>query len=422
MKRFLLLCDFRLLPQVAGALAMVLLVGNGTLLSGVDASPTQNERFKFVADDAAEIDYFGRTVGISGNTAIVGADNDDDDGPKSGSAYLFDVTTGAQRKLTASDAKHNDEFGISVGISGDAAIVGAWGTDPLPSAYLFNVMTGVQRFKLTPTDAIDNNAFGYAAAIDGNTAIVGACLDDEADISAGAAYLFDVDTGEERFKLTADEPMAYDHFGVSVAISGNTAIVGTDVDDDGQGGTGAAYLFDVRTGEQLFELTSDGTDPQDQFGAAVAINGDVAIVGAPHDIDCCGPGAAYLFDVNTGDQLFKLISPDGDGTRTDAFGAAVGISNIAIVVGAEFNDSGAGSAFLFDATTGKQIIKLITSDLAGRRLGESVAISGSTAIVGASHDEHAGRGSGAAYLFIPEPSTLFLVALTFIFCPRRFSR
>ena len=143
---------------------------------------------KLTSSDAAADDQFGHRVGISGGTAIVGARYDDDAGEDSGSAYLFDVTTGNQLfKLTASDAAADDRFGQSVGISGGMAIVGAIGNDDAGSesgsAYLFDVTTGKQLFKLTASDAAAGDQFGYSVAISGTIAVVGAFLDDDAPLA-----------------------------------------------------------------------------------------------------------------------------------------------------------------------------------------------------------------------------------------------
>ena len=216
---------------------------------------------KLTASDAAAEDDFSVSVAISGNTVIVGAEDDDDAGSSSGSAYLFDVTTGNQLfKLTASDGAEDDWFGRSVAISNDTAIVGAINDDDAGSksgsAYLFDVTTGNQLFKLTASDAAEGDRFGTSVAISGNTAIVGAWLDNHVANGAGSAYLFDVTTGIELFKLTASDAAADDRFGVAVGISGNTAVVGAYGDDDAGSSSGSAYLFDVTTGDQILKLTA----------------------------------------------------------------------------------------------------------------------------------------------------------------------
>jgi len=366
-----------------------------------------DELFKLTASDAAADDEFGYSVAVSGNTAVVGARHDDDAGTLSGSAYLFDVTTGSQLyKLTASDAAAVDLFGTSVAISGNTAVVGAEGDDDVGSssgaAYLFDVTTGNQLYKLTASDIWASDKFGISVAISGNVAIVGAYGNSDAGLTSGSAYLFDVSTGNELFKLTASDAAEGDNFGYAVAISGNTAIVGARYDDDAGSLSGSAYLFDVTTGNQLFKLTASDAAADDKFGVSVAISGNTAIVGAYADDDGgSGSGSAYLFDVTTGNQLFKLTASDA--FSIDVFGISVAISGNTAIVGAERNDDDggdSGSAYLFDVTTGNQLIKLTASDAAANdRFGISVAISGVTAIVGANENDDAGGGSGSAYLF-----------------------
>ncbi len=167
---------------------------------------------KLTASDAAGDDHFGSSVAISGATAIVGAHLNSDAGDNSGSAYLFDVTTGSQiAKLTASDAAAWDEFGICVAISGSTALVGAWGDDHAGdssgSAYLYDFSDpcSITEIKLTASDAAAWDEFGIRVAISGTTALVGANGDNHAGSSSGSAYLFDVATGSQISKLTASD-------------------------------------------------------------------------------------------------------------------------------------------------------------------------------------------------------------------------
>jgi len=335
------------------------------LLSGLSATPAQAQETKLTADDAAEFDEFSRSVALSGNTALVGAWRDDDAGNASGSAYLFGITTGNQLfKLTASDAAVLDGFGVSVALSGNTALVGAaWDNDggsDSGSAYLFDITTGNQLAKLTAADAAADDFFGYSVALSGNTALIGARQDDDGGVNSGSAYLFDITTGNQLAKLTASDAAAGDFFGDSVALSGNTALVGAQWDNDGGSNSGSAYLFDVTTGNQLFKLTAAAAAADDFFGYSVAISGNTALVGALGDDDGgIDSGSAYLFDVTTGNQLAKLTASDA---AADDF------------------------------------------------FGNSVALSGNTALVGARWDADGGRSSGSAYLYtnIPEPSSLLL--------------
>ena len=311
-------------------------------------------------------------------------------------------------KLTANDAAPGDVFGVSVSISGVIAVVGARSNDDAGSrtgsAYLFNVATGEQLHKLTADDAAEGDHFGTSAAISGDVAIIGASGDDDAGESSGAAYLFDVATGEQLHKLTATDAAAFDFSGWSVAISGGIAIVGAYRPADNA--SSSAYLFDVTTGQQLHKLTPD--DPgAGSFGWSVALSGSIAIVGRPFDNGTAG--SAYLFDATTGQQLYKLAADDA--AEGDSFGSRVAISGGIAIVGAVGDDDAcpadpqckSGSAYLFDVATGAQLHKLTADDAEAGDFFASVAISGGIAIVGAQRDDDTCPGnadcdSGSAYV------------------------
>jgi len=269
----------------------------GTLSAGYDFG----SQTKILASDAAGNDQFGISVAISGNYAIVGARYSDDGSIDSGSAYIFNVSTGTElHKLVASDAAAGDSFGSSVAISGNYAIVGANGDDDggsaSGSAYIFNVSTGTQLHKLVASDAAAVDFFGYSVAISGNYAIVGAYGDDGVPNDSGSAYIFNVSTGTQLHKLVANDAAASDNFGYSVAISGNYAIVGAQYNDDGGANSGSAYIFNVSTGTQLHKLLASDAAAVDNFGYSVAISGNYAIVGAPYNDDGGNDsGSAYIF-------------------------------------------------------------------------------------------------------------------------------
>lgn len=352
---------------------------------------------KLTPSDAAKGDLFGWSAAMSGTTAIVGAMWEDD---KRGAAYVFDTATGKQTaKLTTSDAVVNSRFGRSVAISGTTAIVAAWGWDYpeiVPGGiYLFDTTTGKQTANLTPKDAKTTEFKAISVGISGSTAIVGA-----SENVVGTAFLFDTKTGKQTAKLSADDVVPGDFFGGSVAISGTTAIVGASSHDDS---TGAVYVFDTTTGKQTAKLTANDAAKNQYFGSAVAISGTTAIVGAMGNADHgYSTGAAYLFDTTTGKQIAKLTAPNP--AQGDTFSFSVAISGNTAIVGANqisINDgSKNGEAFLFDATTGALIAKLTASDgMADDRFGNAVAVSGTTAVVGANGSDKNGKSSGAAYLF-----------------------
>ena len=238
------------------------------------------------------------------------------------------------------------------------------------TVYLFDLTTGQELLKLTASDAADLDVFGYSVAISGNTAIVGAIND---DARHGAAYLFDVSTGEELFKLTASDPgtgnLANNLFGHSVAISGNTAIVAAP-----RGIDGPAYVFDVTTGQELFKLTDSDPAVFDQFAQSVAIGGNVALVGAVgNDGVCtndpsCNSGLAWLFDVTTGQRLLKFTASDA--ASSDLFGWSVALNDKTALVGAIGGNSGTGSAYLFSVVPEPATLRAAGSWPAAVRLAQ----------------------------------------------------
>ncbi|MEE8156263.1 MAG: FG-GAP repeat protein [Phycisphaerales bacterium] len=393
---------------------MTLLAAAVTVLSIAPAYADLGDQLaKLLPDDGTAEDLFGHSVAISDATAIIGTPYDDDNGIDSGSAYLFDIATGRQiAKLLADDGATHHDFGVSVAISGAIAIVGADRDDDngnaSGSAYLFDTASGQQIAKLLPNDGAMNDRFGISVAISGSTAIVGALLNDDNGTNSGSAYLFDISDPKNPVqiaKLLPNDGAANDQFGTSVAISGATALVGAYFDDDNGESSGSAYLFDTTTGLQLSKLLPDDGAEFDQFGASVAISGATAIVGVPFDDDNgSGTGSAYLFDTTTGRQIAKLLPDDGAAfANFGNFGISVAISGATAIVGAYHTDDNgtwSGSAYLFDTAAGQQIAKLLPNDGAEfDTFGISVAINGATVIVGAPWNNDNGDLSGSAYLF-----------------------
>jgi len=213
------------------------------------------ERQKLLASDGAANDYFGLSVSISGDLAIVGAYFDDDNGSMSGSVYIFkwDGTAWSQQqKLLAADGAAGDYFGRPVSISGDYAIVGACGDDDKGgdsgSAYIFkwDGTAWSQQQKLLASDGAVGDYFGRSVSISGDLAIVGAHCDDDKGDNSGSAYIFRRDgTGwVQQQKLLASDGAASNYFGWSVSISGDYAIVGAYGDDDKGDDSGSAYIFE----------------------------------------------------------------------------------------------------------------------------------------------------------------------------------
>ncbi|MEO2049086.1 MAG: PQQ-binding-like beta-propeller repeat protein [Pirellulales bacterium] len=393
----------------ASTLLSLTVIAAGLLTSSAWAAPFDTE-IVLTASDAAADDRLGQAVAIEGNIAVVGANRNDDAGTNSGSAYLFDTTTGNELfKLTASDAEAKAIFGHSVAIDGTTAIVSAYGDNHAGtnsgSVYLFDVITGNELLKLTASDAAEGDQFGHGLDISGDRVIAGSYRNDDAGRDSGSAYLFDATTGEELFKLTASDAAAGDWFGYWTAISGNIAVVGSRRADGVGTNSGAVYLFDVTTGNELMKLTASDAKEGDEFGYAVDIEGNKLIVGTwGYNYTGGGPGSAYVFNVSTGNELFKL-TPSDHGLG-DEYGYAVGISGNTAIVGS-FGDnadsgSNSGSAYLFDLTFGDELLKFSASDPAGYdEFGTAVGISGNKGLAGAwrTNSSTVGPDVGQAYLF-----------------------
>ena len=211
---------------------------------------------KLVAPDAAEGDWFGRFVSLSGDYALVGAPFDYGVGEESGSAYVFE--RGASEweyvtKLTASDAAGGDKFGWSVSLSGDYALIGAYGSGDAGAAYMFERRQSgwTQVDKLVADDAAPNDRFGYSASLSGDCALIGAYADDDAGDVSGSAYVFERRAAgwTQADKLTASDAAPGDWFGYSVSVDDGQAVIGA-YGDDGRGilYAGAAYIFTPEPG------------------------------------------------------------------------------------------------------------------------------------------------------------------------------
>ncbi|MFO0828472.1 MAG: dockerin type I domain-containing protein [Phycisphaerales bacterium] len=401
----------------------------------VTIDPLAQQAF-LAASNSDQDDYFGRSVAISGDTVVVGAHGEDSAATgvngdqwnnaagSSGAAYVFvrsGTTWSQQAYLKASNTGALDAFGFSVAVSGDTVVVGAYGED--------SAATGVN---------------GVQAS--------------NAASSSGAAYVFvrSGTTWSQQAYLKASNTEAGDSFGDSVAISGNTVVVGSPFEDSAATGvngnqasnaaidSGAAYVF-VRNGttwSQQAYLKASNTNALDRFGD-VAIAGDSIVVGASlEDSAATGvngnqasnaaidSGAAYVF-VRSGTTWSQqaYLKPSNTNAN-DHFATSVAASGDTIVVGAPDEDSaatgvngnqasnsasGSGAAYVFvrSGTTWNQQAYLKASNTdAGDGFGNSVAISGEGLVVGALYEDSAASGvsgdqtnnaapqAGAAYSFV----------------------
>ena len=325
----------------------------------------QISEFKITAADGAEGDRFGWSVSISGDYAVVGARFDDDNGTNAGSAYIFKrigASWQQEAKLLPSDGAAGDRFGWSVSISGDYAVVGSDLDDDngsqSGSAYVFkrSGTSWVEEAKITASDGAPDDQFGGSVSISGDYAVVGAPFDDDKGSKSGSAYVFKRSgtSWVEEAKITASDGAPDNQFGGSVSISGDSvAVVGAWSDDDKGSKSGSAYVF-KRTGttwaQEAKLLPSDGAT-EDHFGASVSISGDYAVLGAWGDDDNgLSSGSAYLFKRSGTNWTQEAKLLPSDGAPGDNFGWSASISGDYSVLGASFDDDNglsSGSAYVY---------------------------------------------------------------------------
>ena len=271
------------------------------------------------------------------NTTIVGAPADDItflniNERNAGSAYLFSGNT-ELNKLVAPDFAADDEFGSAVAISAQTAIVGAPRDDDdadqdpdAGSAWLFDVASANATFKLTPTPnnpddpAAPTNAlsgFGSAVDIDADRAIVGAPTENLTLQALGAAYVFDTNTGQRLHRLTPREPTPFTQLGEAVALQGNIAVVGAPFDDTAASSAGAVYIFDINSGEQLARILPSTSNPGQNFGVAVDIDQNLIAVGIRNGFDARGEARIYQLNISITQQPEQtIVSPAETATFT----------------------------------------------------------------------------------------------------------
>jgi hypothetical protein len=395
---------------------------------------------ELTASDGRSYDNLGYSIAVSGSTVVVGAPGASINGDRSqGAAYVFveaadgwaNMTQTA--KLTASDGDGQDDFGISVGIDGNTVVVGAPYNNRLGAAYVFVEPSSgwenmTQTAKLTASDAAAFDYFGYAVAISGNTVVVG---EPRANVIFGfqaAAYVF-VKPGNgwvnktQNAKLTASDGGIDDALGFSISISGNTVIAGAPGWPSGLS-QGAAYLFvqpakGWTNATQTSRLLASNGITGDEFGYSTSISGAVAAAGARFKrvSGNAAQGAAYVFQEPPNGwrphepQNGEITTSDGQ--AGDEFGYSVSVNGTGLFVGAAYaavnGNVGQGAAYLYLQpkgywkSTNAFAAKLSASDgTAGASFGASVANGNSTLIVGAATATIKGNAAqGEAYVFGP---------------------
>lgn len=356
---------------------------------------------------------FGHSVSLSGDTAIIGAPwADRTNFMNPGSVYIFVRSSSKwtlQTKLTGNATPRYDQFGTSVSLDGNTALVGVPGNN---STYVY-VRSGTKwslQAKLVPSEISAARFFGEVVSLSGDTALVGdRSFAGGGQNDTGSAYVFERagTTWTQQAMLTASDGMGLDRFGSSLSLHGDKAIIGAQWDDTDSGkDAGSAYIF-VRSGtswsQQAKLLASDGA-PRDAFGVSVALSDDIAVIGAPSNQST---GSTYVFAQSGTSWSLQAKLVPSDGAAGDYFGGSLSFSGDVAIIGASSADTAqgqdAGAAYVFarSGSTWSQQTKLTASDGGNRSyFGSATALSGDTAIIGASwHNNTAGELAGRAYAF-----------------------
>ncbi|MEM6327524.1 MAG: T9SS type A sorting domain-containing protein [Bacteroidota bacterium] len=384
-------------------------------------SSTLTEDAVLLGSDTAALDEFGNAVSISGNRLLIGAW---EESLGRGAVYVFERNGGVwaeTAKLTGSLPAPGDEFGSSVSLDGNRALIAAESDgNTFGSVYVFDLVGGVWTETVRISGGMQNTNFGTSVSLEGDRALIGASRDDNSTgdpgYNSGAAYVYDLVGGvwTETARLTASDLDEGDAFGTSVSLSGDRALIGASGNADAGTGSGAAYVFDLAGGiwTEAALLTGDGSP----FGFSVSLDGDRALVGSYND-DVPGEhaGSAFVFEVDAGtwSQTAKLTV---DYPNADDVGFSVALSGDRALLGAPRSNSSEGRAYLFDFAGGlwfeSAALRKSVPD-AFDRFGVHVALADGLAVIGATGDDTEGNGAGAAFAFDldPIPPTLALTGV-----------
>jgi hypothetical protein len=391
---------------------------------GMGVVTTMLASTKIVSTPGFDNESFGSSIALSGNTALVGACCYQ---YYPGAAYIFTFNGNSwvQQQIGPSDGlAMPDHFGTAVALSGTKALVGTpgktIGSNTAQGAvyvFTFNGNSWIQQQKLTASDGAMGDGFGTSVSLSGGTAIVGAnkkVLGSGANTAQGAAYVFTYDgtSWTQQQRLAASDGASNDQFGLAVAVSGSTALIGAPYKAIGfNTSQGATYVFAFNgsTWVQKQILGASDGHAYDNFGSSVAVSGTAALVGAydktmgSHSLQ----GSAYVFAFDGASWLEQQELSGSDSTANDYFGSSVALDGSIALVGAYARST----AYVFQNSAGQwyQQQELTASDAAPSGFfGSAVALSGPTALVGARGNfigSYAYQGAG--YVFSSVTDTIF---------------
>ena len=405
------------MPRGTWVVVTVLAICAGT---GFSPALGQNEVAKLLPADGALEDYFGHAVAVSGYTAVIGMQYDDDNGENSGSAYVFHFSGSAwvqQAKLLPADGAASDKFAVSVAIDDNTIVVGAEEDNDTPvnagSVYVFHLdgSNWVQQAKLLASDGDSDALFGRSMAISGETVLIGTSGHERLNQYTGSAYVFHFDGSDwvQQAKLAASDGAEADLFGITVDLDGDTAVIGAPYDDVVDRDSGSAYVFHFDGAdwvEQQKIVPTDGAK-LDNFGCDVAVSGNHLLVGAHKDDDNgddSGSTYVFHFDGTSWVQQAKLPAPGAGPGESLGFSLAID-GDVAIVAAPRYGGCvGSARAYRFDGQSwGYEGMMTGSAAAAWDMFGWSVSVSGNIGVVGALRDDDHDINSGSAYVFYVTP-------------------
>ena len=381
---------------------------------------------QLTASDGAASDEFGQAIDISGDAIIVGANRHDHPASTDdeGAAYIYryDGSAWTQEAELGLSGPSSDEYGFgeAVAISGDVAVVGTWPGDDIEGAafvYRFDGSDWVQKAKLTPTGTVQG--FGYSVDIDGDVILVGARRDDTNGTDKGSVYVYRYSGSSWVEEDTWDGQANGDQFGRSVAIHGDTAVVGAPLVDFTTptiSDAGSVYVYEYAS--SAWTLTDTLTAPDKAtdfwFGTSVDISSEIIAVGSPRhdDRDITDNGSAYLYrhSGSSWDHEETLEPTDAYKDANDRFGISVATYGDTPIVGSWYGDQndstdnndnlGSVEVFRYDGTDWPSKTELTpfgsgTTD----RFGFAVAVEGKNAVVGAKSHTISSIKTGSSFVY-----------------------
>ncbi|RYD41742.1 MAG: hypothetical protein EOP83_33545, partial [Verrucomicrobiaceae bacterium] len=323
-------------------------------------------RHEFKAPSEIPFGYFGQAVAISGNRVVVGSDLPVGDAPRAGQVHVFDLAATSPSvpwlTLTHPDPSADDLFGHSVAVQGNIVVVGVWrddtGAENSGSAFVYDLGSAtpsIPILQLANPSPADNDSFGVAVGVSGSKIVVAAYGDDSVASNAGAAYVYDLQSGTANVPvatLTLPSGAQNDGFGNSLSVSGTKVAIAAELADAGATNAGKVAVYDLTNpGNPPLLITSPAPQEHGNFGTSVSLNVDRLVVGEYRkDLTVEDAGVSHVYDLGSGTPAtptytLKKVTPE----TADFFGNAVAVSGNTVLAGAFFDDSGdteSGSGYL----------------------------------------------------------------------------